>query len=155
MLSPSGCRFFLHYAPYIPGVYDSSVSPDEYYGLSQFLFWSIVCTGARKYTKDPTIMERVARRIMNLALSSIYSISQPILAIQAVLLLCLWPLPISTMYKDPSHALAGAAMQLAIQQGLHVFGHEQDFARTQLWFADSDKIFRARLWINCLIVFQR
>jgi transcriptional regulatory protein LEU3 len=92
---------------------------------------------------------------MDFALPSLYSISNPIPAIEAVLLLCLWPLPINTMYKDPSHALAGAAMQLAVQNGLHIFGHEQDFIRTRVCSPDSGKVFRAQLWMHCVTVFQR
>ena len=92
---------------------------------------------------------------MEIALPSLYSISRPIPAIQAVLILCLWPLPISTMWKDPSHALIGAAVQLAVQNGLHVVGHEQDFARTLSKSTESERLGRARLWIHCLIVFQR
>ena len=92
---------------------------------------------------------------MDIALPSLYSISRPIPAIRAVLVLCLWPLPISTMWKDPSHALIGAAVQLAVQNGLHVVGHEQDFARTLSKSTESERLSRARLWIHCLIIFQR
>jgi transcriptional regulatory protein LEU3 len=113
---------------------------------------------------------------MDLALPALYSILQPIPAIQAVLLLCSWPMPTSTLFTDPSHALAGAAMQLAIQNGLHILCREQDFARRPtkkeddlgpspaqsidpkseigLWSADGEIVFRIRLWVHCVTVFQ-
>ena len=111
--------------------------------------------GARKYTEDSTLLELVTKHIMAFAVSSLYSMSDAVPAIQAVLLLCLWPLPVNTTVKDPSHALAGAAMQLAVQNGLHVYGHEQDFYRENVKCKDTNKLFRARLWVHCATVFQR
>lgn len=147
-------RFFTHHAQFIPGVFDATKTPEEYHDESQFLFWSIVCTGARRYTEDPILLERVASQIMGLALPSLYSMSNAIPAIQAVLLLCLWPLPINTMFKDPSHAMIGAAMQLALQNGLHHFDREQDFARTKMTSGEENRLFRARLWMHCVNIFQ-
>ena len=46
-------------------------------------------------------------------------------------------------------------MQLAVQNGLHVYGHEQDFHRENVKPKDEDKLLRARLWVQCTIVFQR
>ena len=146
--------FFERYADFVPGLCDEYMSPAQYHDLSPFLFWAIVGTGARRH-RDLVLLERVAKHIMDIALPSLYSISQPIPAIQAVLILCLWPLPISTMWKDPSHALIGAAVQLAVQNGLHMVGHEQDFARTLSKSTRSEILGRARLWIHCLIIFQR
>ena len=146
--------FFERHAEFVPGLCDPSLSPVQYYDLSPFLFWAIVGTGARRH-RDPVLLERVAKHIMEIALPSLYSISRPIPAIQAVLVLCLWPLPISTMWKDPSHALIGAAAQLAVQNGLHMVGHEQDFARTISQSTKSERLSRARLWIHCLMIFQR
>lgn len=170
-------RFHQHYAPLVPGIFDADVSPEQCYQKSPFLFWAIVCTGARTYTKDPTILDRLAREITDLALPSLCSNLRPVPTIQAIILLCSWPMPINTLYKDPSHALAGAAMQLAVQNGLHFFSSEQDFASrpskrqdnlgsqsarlldpqigTPSWCADREINFRARLWVHCLTVFQR
>ena len=146
--------FFERYANFVPGLCDPSLSSVQYYSLSPFLFWAIVGTGARRH-RDPVLLERVGKHIMEIALPSLYSISKPIPAIQAVLVLCLWPLPISTVLKDPSHALIGAAVQLAVQNGLHMVGYEQDFARTLSKSTESERLSRARLWIHCLIIFQR
>lgn len=46
-------------------------------------------------------------------------------------------------------------MQIAIQNGLHVFGNGQDFARTVLWPDESERAFRAQLWAYCLFTCQR
>ncbi|KAF2233648.1 hypothetical protein EV356DRAFT_200261 [Viridothelium virens] len=146
--------FFQHYEKFIPGIFKSDMSPSQYYEKSPFLFWSLVSVGARKYSEDPLLLEVVTKYVMDVAVLSLYSMSNALPAIQAVLLLCLWPLPVNTTVKDPSHALAGAAMQLAVQNGLHIYGHQQDFYRENVECRYADKKFRALLWIHCVTVFQ-
>jgi transcriptional regulatory protein LEU3 len=168
--------FHEHYAPAFPKVFDRDTLPDACYAESPLLFWSIVCTGSRKY-KDPTLLERLSKHVVPLALRTIVANSQPIYAIKAVLLLCCWPMPINTLYKDPSQALAGAAMLLAVQSGLHVRGRGEDFAHrptklptppisrpTPSKRSDTDinltrpggkAQYRFQLWLCCLITFQR
>ncbi|KAJ9629054.1 hypothetical protein H2204_008994 [Knufia peltigerae] len=58
------------------------------------------------------------------------------------------------MFHDSSHPLAGIAMQLAVQNGLHIFGREQDYSRQNINAADSKVSLRFRLWVHCVIVFQ-
>ncbi|KAL9094240.1 MAG: hypothetical protein Q9165_003380 [Trypethelium subeluteriae] len=140
--------FFQYYEKSIPGIFKPEMTPSQYYEKSPFLFWSLVSVGARKYSEDPLLLEVVTRYVMDVAVLSLYSMSNALPAIQAVLLLCLWPLPVNTTVKDPSHALAGAAMQLAVQNGLHVYGHQQDFYRENVECRYADKKFRALLWIH-------
>ena len=160
------------------GIFDPAITPNQRFLQSPLLFWAIVCTGARRYTKDPTIFARLSKQMVAFALSSLISSPRPVPSIQAIILLCAWPLPMNTIYKDPSHALAGAAMNMAIQNGLHVLCHELDFAsrptkqreeyispkpgssagatfEVNFPDADSEGIFRIRLWVHCLIIFQR
>jgi len=56
------------------------------------------------------------------------------------------------MYKDMTHVLCGAAVHLATQIGLHVTGVGQDFARTPLKKDQDQKILRAKLWMQSVIV---
>ncbi|OAL18756.1 hypothetical protein AYO22_10450 [Fonsecaea multimorphosa] len=53
-----------------------------------------------------------------------------------------------------SHIFSGAAVNLAMQNGLHVLGVGQDFARVRLNNNEEEKISRARLWIYCIITAQ-
>lgn len=46
-------------------------------------------------------------------------------------------------------------MQLAIQNGLHMFSKRQDFTKNTLRQDESEETFRARLWSYCKIVCQR
>lgn len=144
-----------HYYPSIPGLFAHAVTLDELYKESEFLFWTVICIGARKYSKDPTMIERLSRHVTSLAQKCLFEPEQVVPKVQAVLLLCLWPLPLATTFKDPSHALAGAAMNLAIQNGLHYAGREQDFSRDKLKATEENRRFRAGLWLYCVVVFQR
>ncbi|KAL6246869.1 hypothetical protein RBB50_006176 [Rhinocladiella similis] len=146
--------FFAHYEPFIPGLFDPNVPPEEYYDQSPFLFWSIVATGARRYTQDPTLFQRVVSQVLQIALGTLFSQTNPIPSIEAVLILCLWPVPQNTMFHDSSHPLAGIAMQLAVQNGLHIFGREQDYSRQNINASDSKVSLRFRLWVHCVIIFQ-
>ena len=134
------------------------MTPAESYEQSPFLFWVIMYVGSRR-DKDPTLMEQLATRVVDLAFSSLASRSQPIQIVQGLLLLCSWPVPIDTKGKDISHVLGGAAMQLAMQNGLHIFSDGQEFARTRLRLRSNDKEndaqFRARLWACCVTICQR
>ncbi|KAH8885394.1 hypothetical protein GQ53DRAFT_751127 [Thozetella sp. PMI_491] len=142
--------FFANYQPMLP-ILDPLLSPNEYYELSPFLFWTIVFIGSRRYARDPTLLGRLASHINSMALLSLHSRANPIQTIQGLLLLCVWPIPMNTMHKDVSHVLSGAAMHLATQIGLHVVGTGQDFARTKLESNHSQKVFRSQLWVQCIL----
>ncbi|CAI6332389.1 unnamed protein product [Periconia digitata] len=146
--------FFSQYHALLP-VLDSSMSPhspNEYYELSPFLFWAIVVTGSRQYHEDPSILDKISQLITPLAFSSMALRSTPIPVIQGLLILCTWRLPTNSMYKDMTHMLCGAAVHLATQIGLHVDGVGQDFARMPLKKDQDQKIFRAKIWMYCMIV---
>ena len=118
----------------------SPQSPNEYYELSPFLFWVIIVTGSRQYHEDPTILDKISQLITPLAFSSMALRSTPIPVIQGLLILCTWRLPTNSMYKDMTHMLCGAAVNLATQIGLHVDGVGQDFARMPLKKDQEQKI---------------
>lgn len=147
-------RFFTQYHALLP-ILDPALSPNDYYDISPFLFWAIVVTGSRRYAEDPNMHDKIGHIIPPLAFSSMALRSTPLPVIQGLLILCTWRLPTSSMFKDITHVLCGAAVHLATQLGLHVAGVGQDFARTPLKKDQDQKIMRARLWIHCVITYTR
>ncbi|KAF2005768.1 hypothetical protein P154DRAFT_423997 [Amniculicola lignicola CBS 123094] len=143
--------FFGQYHPLLP-ILDPVLGPNEYYESSPFLFWSIIVTGSRRYSDDPTILDRASQLITPLAFSSMALRSTPMAVIQGLLILCTWRLPTNSMYKDMTHVLCGAAVHLATQIGLHVAGVGQDFARMPLKENQEQKVTRARIWMQCVVV---
>jgi hypothetical protein len=147
-------RFFQHYALAVPGIFDGDKNPDAVYDTSPFLFWTIVYVGSRKYSRDPTIAGSLTRPLNELARQSLFDPEHALSTIRAAIAFCLWPPPINTTFKDPSHAIMGAAFQLAIQIGLPFAFRKQDFTRVPIERADIDLLFRPRLWMYCQTVVQ-
>ncbi|KAI1799495.1 hypothetical protein F4811DRAFT_565524 [Daldinia bambusicola] len=101
-------------------------------------------------------MEFLAPRMNKMALLALENSSGTMETIRGIILLCHWPVPTGSMYKDMTHMLSGTALHLAMQIGLHVVGTGQDFARTIL-SSDADhssRASRAQLWIKCLITYH-
>ncbi|KAJ4404648.1 hypothetical protein N0V91_005798 [Didymella pomorum] len=143
--------FFTQYHPLFP-ILDASLGPNDYYNLSPFLFWTIIVIGSRRYADDPNVLDKSSQLITPLAFSSMALRSSPMPVIQGLLLLCTWRLPTNSMYKDMTHLMCGSAVHLATQIGLHIAGVGQDFARMPVKKDQEQKVFRARLWLCCVIV---
>jgi hypothetical protein len=115
----------------------------------------IVYVGARRYSKDPTIFESLTKPLKEMVQRTLFDPDNAISTIKAALLLCLWPSPVDSSFKDRGHAIAGAAMQRAVQQGLPYSSRQQDFVRVALRQSAEDVLLRGRLWAHCVTVFQR
>lgn len=114
-------------------------------------------TGSRRYSADSTLVDRLPSSMITIARANLFdpAADRIVWTILAALILCLWPLPMTSMWKDPCLSFSGAAIQLALQSGLHHVSSPQDYARTPLKLDDNARLFRARLWAYCSIVFQR
>jgi transcriptional regulatory protein LEU3 len=146
-------RFVLYYAPKFQ-IFNDPLEPNTCYSQSPLLFWTIVTIGSRKLVKDPTLLNLLGPKVVELTQSAIFSRTNSLSIIQAFLLLCIWPMPVITMYKDVSPIMAGAALNLALTVGLHIPGVGQDFSRTTVLHDSNESRFRARLWVSCLIAIQ-
>ncbi|KIW25712.1 uncharacterized protein PV07_08868 [Cladophialophora immunda] len=112
--------YFKHYHPMLP-ILDASCRPDTYYyKLSPFVFWCVVITGSRRYELDPTLLGRLSPGVTVLASKALQQTSSYFSTIRGLMILCTWPLPMKTILDDPSPMYSGAAMQLALQHGLHM-----------------------------------
>ena len=148
-------RFFKHCHYFLP-VLDSTMTMHQYLTMSPFLFWAIIAVGSRHYAQDPTILGRLTPKVMKMALESCLDPHSHISTIQGLLLICHWPFPMDTIYKDPSIMFSGIILQLAVQNGLHTIGKRLDFVRDPFVFDNEDQEpFRARLWIHCKAVCEK
>ena len=148
-------RFFEYYAPQIPGIFDADQDPDVVYANNKFLFWSIIQVGSRRYAKDPTIVDMLARSLKEFAHQSLLEPEHAISTIRATIAICLWPIPVSSTWADPVHAMIGAALQLGIHKGLPFASKKQDFVNVPVENFEPERLFRARLWAYCQMVAQR
>lgn len=147
-------RFFTKNLRYLP-IFDKRLNPNDCHSASPFLFWTIVVIGARRYNGDPTLILLLSSKVLELAKSAIFSTDKVLPAIQALVLLCTWQMPIDTLQKDVIPQLSGAMIQLATNVGLHVYGAVQDFTRVPQKYDTKQRNFRARLWAICIYTAQR
>ena len=146
--------FHTKYSPQL-SVLEGWLSPNHYYNQSPFLFWTIVAIGSRRYARDPTLISMIAPGVNSFAKTAAFSRDRALHTIQALLLLCTWPMPFETLSNDITPMLSGVMLQHAVSCGLHIFGVGQDFSRTKLTKDRAQMYFRARLWALCIVVCQR
>ncbi|KAK1050702.1 hypothetical protein LTR74_016983 [Friedmanniomyces endolithicus] len=123
--------------------------------MSPFLFWTIVWVGSRRYSKGRKTADFLAAHISEVALAALSARSTILQTLQGLLVLCTWPVPVTTMRNDLSYFLSGAALNLAMEIGLHAYGNGQDFSRVKLQHDDKQTAFRSSLWLHCSITCQR
>ncbi|KIW80842.1 hypothetical protein Z517_03865 [Fonsecaea pedrosoi CBS 271.37] len=143
--------YFSHYHSIIP-ILDPQQSCRECFQYSPLLFWTIIVTGSRRYSLDPTLLEVLAPKVSNLAALATTRISEYIPTITALLLLCVWPLPMENASDDPSPIYAGVITQLSQQNGLHMLSRRQDFSHNHLIRDTNSDIFLATLWAWCKLI---
>jgi transcriptional regulatory protein LEU3 len=136
-------------------VVERPANPDVILAKSPVLFWAIITIGSRKYSQEPELFGQLSTRILDLVFQSLKNRQAPVQTVQALVILCAWPLPCDHLSQDTLHTLAGACMQLALHIGLHVAGVGQDFVRERIQFHAVEQAARARLWRYCLIVCHR
>lgn len=113
--------YFEHFHPYFPIV--RIRDPDTCYRSSPLLFWTVVVVACRRYVAphDPEgtalqfLVDHLPREVW--AVVSATHISPP--SVNALILLCAWPLTNIRFLTNPSPIYAGIAMNAALQLGLH------------------------------------
>ena len=69
-----------------------------------------------------------------------------LLTIQAILILCHWPLPTPLQSQDPSWNFLGMITNAAVAIGLHRPGHEREFGFPDLTLREVE--LRTKTWLH-------
>lgn len=149
--------YFREYAPYLP-ILGSRPSADGCYNQSPVLFWIIIGTACRSYTRNPTLLSALNKGITNLALSSLITTGSPLQRVQAFVLLVTWPLPdaVETNQQEINYVFAGILLHLAQRSGLHVpAGSDEFFRATTPNLPDIGIARRTELWAYIVLTYQR
>jgi hypothetical protein len=117
------------------------------------LFWAITGVGCRMYAKDPTLLDSLGERVLNLSLLSLRNPSIP--NIKGLLLVMTWPLPKSSTGIDATYAISGSIIHMAMQIGLHIPTSSQDFSKVKVNLTETQIVKRAELWGYCIVTYQR
>ncbi|KAE9369652.1 hypothetical protein N431DRAFT_427821 [Stipitochalara longipes BDJ] len=144
--------FFEHYHPFFPLIHPDH-SPDRVYESSALLFWAIISIASRRHAEKSTVLGLLAKSVQKLMWSTISAPPLTITAIQALLLLCMWPFPDLRIWSDNSLFLSSIAVNSAMHMGLHRPQHLHEYIR----YAGFERLpvdGHIKTWAACNIVSQ-
>ncbi|KAJ9606614.1 hypothetical protein H2200_008622 [Cladophialophora chaetospira] len=142
--------FSRDYRPHVP-ILEAQIPPDDCFVQSPLLFWTIIAIASRKDDEEPTILASLAPAIKSLLWQTIGNPPHSRADVKAMILICLWPFPTSSMSTDPSYILAATSQSSAMHIGLHRPHFAQDFARVKTSLRPAELKEAAMLWSACFI----
>lgn len=145
-------RYFQDFHQHLP-ILEQKNSPDIVYERSLLLFWAIIAVSCRTYAKDPTLLDSLGERVLNLCLLSLRT--PTVSNIKGLLLVLTWPLSKTAGNHDMAYAISGSILHMAIQIGLHIPTSSQDFSRVKVNLTEAQIVKRAELWGYCIVTYQR
>lgn len=146
-------EYWKHYHRFLP-LLDENKPPEHYFNISEYLFWTIIMVGCRKFQADRGLLAKLTSPYKNLMWQTMTSVPQNHHIVKALCLLCTWPLPISSTSQDPTVMNCGLMMNVALQIGLHRPSHAEDFSRSHIHLKEDDIRDRLKTWATCNIVAQ-
>lgn len=118
------------------------------------LFWTIVTVACRRYARDEDVFNFLVETLPR----EVSAVSNPpfsLATVNALLLLCAWPLPTIRFLNDPSSSYASLALNACLLLGLHTGrGSHPEYAIGPRKFDVSDEEARYT-WAGYNIVAQR
>lgn len=130
-------------------------SPDIIYDASPLLFWTVIITAARHDKTDLYLLETLVPDVQSLLWTTIGKPPHTLPNLQAMCMLCVWPLPASSWSQDIAYLLAGVLRSAAFQAGLHQPEVAAHFSRRQCSFSTSELREVVRVWCCIFISIER
>ena len=110
---------------------------------------------SRHLPDQPTLLKKLARDVSNLLWTTVRSVPHSLGTIQALVILCTWPFPISSSANDSTFMLVGIMLQLGTQMGLHRATAAQDFTKAPTSLGIEEYQEWQQTWEACNLVAQR
>ena len=125
-------------------------SLQKLYEDSSALFWAIAFTTSRHHPQHSALYTKLREPLQLLISSLLMSPVQALKDIQALLIICQWPLEVRTHSEDPSWMLTGFVVNAALHMGLDKFEDEVLFGHRRAKYSLSfyDPKFRRRTWMK-------
>lgn len=143
----------MNYHPFF-SILDPSISSNDYFARSPLLFWSIIGVASHRYEDEPTLLDLLSYSVPKLVWKTIGRPPHNIYMVEAIVLLCMWPFPTSSMFTDLSLIFISNAKIAAMQIGLHKPENLQDFSRGERQINREDVNEAAKIWSACYIAAQ-
>ncbi|QKX64017.1 uncharacterized protein TRUGW13939_11190 [Talaromyces rugulosus] len=146
-------QYFKFYHPFLP-LLDREKDPEEYFSSSEILAWTIICVSSRRCPYESGLLVSLSGPFSRLLWASISSVPQNYHVVQALCLLCTWPLPTTSQKSDQTFMLSGLMMNLAMQLGLHRPVQPEEFTTFRMEVRGEELKDRLQTWFLCNIVAQ-
>ncbi|PKS08580.1 hypothetical protein jhhlp_004966 [Lomentospora prolificans] len=130
----------------------SPIIVERMYKHQPFLFWTIVVIVCSHLPGSPydTLFAKLHGPYRRLLSEEILDTPLPLHKIQALLFLCVWPLPVDTQPKDPSWLYIGIALQAARFMGLD---RDQPMPSLRsVGVASGTTPARINTWVGCFYI---
>ncbi|WDK15395.1 hypothetical protein CGRA01v4_06676 [Colletotrichum graminicola] len=110
-------QYLEHFHPYFPIV--RSQDPDRMYKQSPVLFWTLIAVSSRRYTRDAELFPFLAENLPREVWAAVSTPPISMSTVNALLVLCTWPLPTIRFLNDPSSSYVAIAQNAALLLGMH------------------------------------
>ncbi|KAI0153060.1 hypothetical protein GGR57DRAFT_154668 [Xylariaceae sp. FL1272] len=129
-----------------------SIHINDIYKSSPLLFWAIIVVVSSHTTipSDEHLYNEIAVPFQDMLRSEALKAPLPLSKIQALLFMCMWPMPINSQPKDPSWLYCGMAVNSAVYMGLHRFGPPP--TSRGLGTPAGSRLERIMTWLGCFYV---
>ncbi|KAI0551824.1 hypothetical protein F4679DRAFT_572120 [Xylaria curta] len=129
-----------------------SININTIYHSSPFLFWTILIITASRTTTPlfEQLFNQIIRPFQDMVRTEALQAPLPIQKIRALLLLCMWPMPVNAQREDPSWVYCGIAVNSALFLGLHRPNPPQP-SRCRSGYP-GNALERMTTWLGCFYV---
>lgn len=117
-LSLTPISFDIFHYKHIP-ILEWSPSIQALHQSSRLLFWTIIIVACRHHPTHAHLLETLQESYERLLQSAICKAMHSVQTVQAVLIICLWPMPRLHQSEDPSWMFCGLAMNSALHLRLN------------------------------------
>ncbi|KAF4177922.1 hypothetical protein CNMCM8927_008974 [Aspergillus lentulus] len=141
-------EYYANYHMFLP-ILPGQAGFHAYTHSSDLLYSVVMLTALRRLSKHYDLYLSLVDVVRSLLATHLLSASGTIQTMQALLLLCHWPLPFDRN-EDPSHALIAQATHLGLRLGLHRPGHGREFLADPSTVENMEHI-RQMTWVACFV----
>ncbi|KAI0487770.1 hypothetical protein F4859DRAFT_269291 [Xylaria cf. heliscus] len=129
-----------------------SININAIHHSSSFLFWTIIIIVASRTTTPlfEQLFSQIVRPFEDMVRNEALRAPLPLQKIRALLLLCVWPMPVNSQREDPSWVYSGIAVNSALYLGLHRTNLPQA-SRCKSGFPGTP-LERITTWLGCFHV---
>ncbi len=147
-------RYLTDYHPHMP-ILEENITPDDCYKRSPLLFWTVIAIAARRFEEEPTLLASLSSGIKELLWRTVGNPPHSGLDLKAMVLICLWPFPTSSMSTDISYFVASIVKTSAMHVGVHKPFNMQDFSRVKVNLHLDELKDALATWAACFVAAER